>query len=590
MYTKRHGLFEIVKHVVMTGWKNCPFLLGSFLLVTAFLGVCTASNVFFKQKFFDAVEALFYGNNEISYAMSCGILMAAFLIVTLVFQAIGELAEINLFQVIMGYMGKGLNDKASRINPIVYEDNRFLDSINKAYAGLEASVQVAAAVLAIGFKDAAYFIFMGCYFFSIKPMLLVMFTISFIPVIISSQLRRRMYANLENQAAPYRRKYEYYGKCIYSREYAKETRLWKADNYFANLFTENLRRATLLSWKTTKKSELVEVALRFVLLFGYVGTIILLFYYLLQGDIGIGAFAAIFSSLDQMFDRMEMVFNQRINSGIMRSFGPAQNYFEFLHLEEREGTYDGDLPRDEIVLKNVAFSYPCSDKKALEDINLTIRKGETLAIVGINGSGKSTLTRILTGMYLPTKGTMEIDGIDVKTISPKRLYEGVSSVFQRYQCYKMTVKENTTISDGQSGRAIEPVLQQADFPIDNGRFMEGIHTMLGKDFGGIDLSGGQWQRLAIARGLYRVHDMIILDEPTAAIDPIEEANIYRKFAEISKDKTAVIVTHRLGSVHMADRIIVMDAGRIVDVGAHEELMQRQGLYYEMYRSQAKWYA
>lgn len=118
---------------------------------------------------------------------------------------------------------------------------------------------------------------------------------------------------------------------------------------------------------------------------------------------------------------------------------------------------------------------------------------------------------------------------------------------------------------------------------------DGTDTMLGKDFGGIDLSGGQWQRLAIARGLYRVHDMIILDEPTAAIDPIEEAAIYRKFAEISKDRTAVIVTHRLGSVHMADRIVVMDSGKIVDMGGHEELMQRRGLYYQMYQSRAKWY-
>ena len=114
--------------------------------------------------------------------------------------------------------------------------------------------------------------------------------------------------------------------------------------------------------------------------------------------------------------------------------------------------------------------------------------------------------------------------------------------------------------------------------------------MLGKDFGGIDLSGGQWQRLAIARGLYRAHDMIVLDEPTAAIDPLEEADIYRNYAEISRDKTAFIVTHRLGSAQIADRIIVMDSGHIVDMGTHEELMRREGRYREMYHAQAKWYA
>lgn len=113
--------------------------------------------------------------------------------------------------------------------------------------------------------------------------------------------------------------------------------------------------------------------------------------------------------------------------------------------------------------------------------------------------------------------------------------------------------------------------------------------MLGKDFGGTDLSGGQWQRIAIARGLYRTHGMIVLDEPTAAIDPLEEADIYRRFAEISSGKTAVIVTHRLGSAQIADRIVVMDGGRIVDIGTHEELLQRDGKYREMYYAQAKWY-
>lgn len=345
----------------------------------------------------------------------------------------------------------------------------------------------------------------------------------------------------------------------------------------------------MLQSKTATRVDLIELGLRFLQLIGYVATIVLLVYYLIKGEVGVGAFAAIFSSLEQMFERIEQMFQIRIPN-LMEGIGPAQNYFAFMELPEREGAYEGRLKREKIEFKNVGFSYPCSKTKALDDINLTIQKGETLAVVGVNGSGKSTLTRLLMGLYLPTEGSVEIDGIDVTTISPNTLYGGVSAVFQRYQSYKMTVKENAQISDTQHEKPAEPLLRQVDFSLENEKFTDGIDTMLGKDFGGIDLSGGQWQRLAIARGLYRVHDMIILDEPTAAIDPIEEANIYRKFAEISKDKTAVIVTHRLGSVHMADRILVMDAGKIVDMGVHEELMEKHGLYYEMYQAQAKWYA
>jgi len=224
-----------------------------------------------------------------------------------------------------------------------------------------------------------------------------------------------------------------------------------------------------------------------------------------------------------------------------------------------------------------------------------VHKGETIAIVGVNGSGKSTLTRLLTGLHLPTSGEMLVDGRNADGIAPKSLYRGISAVFQKYQSYKMTVEENVRISDMETANdktapAVTDVLEKADFPIDSEKLTEGLQTMLGKDFGGIDLSGGQWQRLAIARGLYRDHDMIILDEPTAAIDPLEEADIYRKFAEISAGRTAFIVTHRLGSAQIADRIIVMDGGHIVDMGTHEELMQREGRYREMYHAQAKWYA
>lgn len=424
-------------------------------------------------------------------------------------------------------------------------------------------------------------------------MLLLVFALSFLPSIVGSFIRRNMFAKMEHLSAPHRRKYEYFEKCLCSREYAKETRLWRGESYFKRLYGKSLDKYTDLQWKTTKRSELIMIALRFMLLSGYVGTIIMLFYYLFQGEIGVGAFAAVFSSLDQMFDTMDGVFNYQIGA-ITRNFGAAQNYYTFLNLREREGTDPGAIERGNIELNGVSFTYPNSSKPALEDINLTVRKGETIAIVGVNGSGKSTLTRLLSGLYLPDKGRMLVDGRDAGKIAPGRLYRGVSAVFQRYQSYKMSVAENVRISEmgktAANEAAVRDVLEKADFPLENGKLTEGLNTMLGKDFGGIDLSGGQWQRLAIARGLYRDHELIILDEPTAAIDPLEEADIYRKFAEISRDKTAFIVTHRLGSAQIADRIIVMDSGRIEDMGTHEELMQREGKYREMYHAQAKWYA
>lgn len=591
---KQKSLLGMIRHVMILEWKKNPVMLVFAIVFAAVMGVVTAANVFFKQSFFDSVGSLAAeGNATLSRTLMCGVGMAMFLVLTLLLQGASQLIYNNFNMLIMGHMGTLLNEKAARIDPIVYEDNRCLDQINKAYVGMEAVGTVVFTTLSIVLSNMAYFVFMGCYFFSIKPILLLVFALSFLPSIVGSFIRRNMFAKMEHLSAPHRRKYEYFEKCLCSREYAKETRLWRGESYFKRLYGKSLDKYTDLQWKTTKRSELIMIALRFMLLSGYVGTIIMLFYYLFQGEIGVGAFAAVFSSLDQMFDTMDGVFNYQIGA-ITRNFGAAQNYYTFLNLREREGTDPGAVERGNIELNGVSFTYPNSSKPALEDINLTVRKGETIAIVGVNGSGKSTLTRLLSGLYLPDKGRMLVDGRDASEIAPSRLYRGVSAVFQRYQSYKMSVDENVRISETGKTAAneavVRDVLEKADFPLDNGKLTEGLNTMLGKDFGGIDLSGGQWQRLAIARGLYRDHELIILDEPTAAIDPLEEADIYRKFAEISRDKTAFIVTHRLGSAQIADRIIVMDSGRIEDMGTHEELMQREGKYREMYHAQAKWYA
>jgi len=622
---KRYGLFAMARHMIGIGAKRRPLL--CIILPVLFIssGLSYTAYTVIKQVFFDSVEGLVSGNGQISMVLVLGAVTS---LCPVLFSMLSQLSSLVLqifFKTAEGYMGKELNEKAARIDPLVYEDNRFLDQINKAYTGLQAVGSVVLSVLMVLLNQSVYIISMAVYMFNVKPALLVMFCVSFIPNMAGTVIRKRMYANLEHKAAPCRRRYEYFEKCICSREYVKETRLWRSEGFFKKMYGKNLRECTRLNWQTSKHVLLIELGLRSLMLTGYVGTIIMLFYYLSKGEVGVGAFAAIFTSLDTLFARMNELFDGQIGE-IGRSFGPAQNFFAFLNLRERQGLYEGPVKREVMELKDVSFTYPGSDRPALENINLTVHKGETIAIVGVNGSGKSTLTRLLTGLYLPASGSLLIDGRDIGEIAPKALYQGVSAVFQKYQSYKMTVAENVRISDMEKGipenrdrvegqaqtaakgtakateykveiagndktaPAVMDVLEKADFPIDSEKLTEGLQTMLGKDFGGIDLSGGQWQRLAIARGLYRNHDMIILDEPTAAIDPLEEADIYRKFAEISADKTAFIVTHRLGSAQIADRIIVMDEGHIVDTGTHEELMHREGKYREMYHAQAKWYA
>jgi len=199
------------------------------------------------------------------------------------------------------------------------------------------------------------------------------------------------------------------------------------------------------------------------------------------------------------------------------------------------------------------------------------------------------LIKLITGIYIPTEGQVYIDDINTKDVDYSYFSKGISAIFQKFQKYKMTVSENVAISDELNidEDKMESVMEKVD--LSKKEFEYSLDTMLSKEFDGVDLSGGQWQRLSIARGVYKKSNMIVLDEPTASIDPLEETEIYKRFKEISKNKTSLLVTHRLGSVKIADKIIVMDKGKVIQQGTHEELISINGKYKEMYEAQSKWY-
>lgn len=212
--------------------------------------------------------------------------------------------------------------------------------------------------------------------------------------------------------------------------------------------------------------------------------------------------------------------------------------------------------------------------------------GQTVALVGENGSGKSTLCHIIAGLYLPTKGTVSYG--DVQR-SAGRIVNGISAVFQNFCCYSMSLGGNVKISDVDGDKSEEELEQICK---DIGILPEwagGIDGMLGREFGGAEVSGGQWQRIAIARGIYRKNSLLILDEPTAAIDALEEKYLYEEFAQLSRNCTSIIVTHQLASAQIADRILVIKDGRIVQDGSHSELVAVEGEYKTMYELQRQWY-
>lgn len=493
-----------------------------------------------------------------------------------------------------GKLSRKINIKISKLEPICFEDTEILDDINKSYSGIRHSVYFVNTIMDIITHYIPYFIFISMYMYTLKPVLTTSILLIFLPVLFAQLMRVRLSAKLEDTSAPYRRKNEYYEKCLTSRLYLKETRNLGASSYFMKLFEKTLAHMNLLKWKADIKVNTVELLAKILCLIGYIGILWMLFDGLIKKQISVGAFAAVFASIKNMFDMMEEVICGRL-ADCSESFGKIQNYLRFLDLAERIGGKISDerIIHGDIVLEDVSFAYPSSQKNAVQDVNLTIRKGETIAVVGENGSGKSTLVRLLTGIYLPKKGRVLHNNISTDVINSQNLFKGISGVFQKFQKYQLCLSDNIKISEMEGSQSdtanIENAVIQSGIVLNENAFPDGYKTMLSKEFGGVDLSGGQWQKIAIARGLYRKHEIIILDEPTAAIDPIEETKIYERFAEIAKDKTAVIVTHRLGSVKFANRIVVMKDGEIVGTGTHDELIESCPLYSYMWKSQAQYY-
>lgn len=246
---------------------------------------------------------------------------------------------------------------------------------------------------------------------------------------------------------------------------------------------------------------------------------------------------------------------------------------------------------ESIEFRDVSFRYPGTDKYVLKGMSFVLQKGKTCAFVGVNGAGKTTVTKLLTGLYDKYEGGIYINGKLLQSYTLAQRKWIFSVVYQDFCRYAISVRDNISlgaVGEFSKQRAAE-ILDGLGLSKRIRQFPEGMDAGLGKVAGDADLSGGEWQRLALARVLYADAPVYILDEPTAALDPIAESEIYSLFREISRGKTTIFITHRMGAARIADEILVVDGGKIAESGSHEELMAHKGIYHGMYESQKEWY-
>ena len=418
-----------------------------------------------------------------------------------------------------------------------------------------------------------------------------------INVLISYALTMRVkkyeYSQKEKAADKDRRTF-YVFDTMYDFAYGKDIRIYDLKNILIEKFKKfrgeriDISRDVQEKQLNVKIVDVILLVIRECVVYGY------LIYNVLFTGMGIGDFTMYFSTINGFGDWMKGILDDLANI-------KAQNMYlddmrEFLEIKSEDKEKTRDIPIDssyEIEFKNVSFKYPKTDKYIYKNLSLKIKKGQRLAIVGINGAGKTTFVKLLCRLYEPTSGEILINGINIQSFSKEEYYKILSVVFQDIKTFAFTVAENVSLEslEDVDREKVLQCIEKAGVGDKINSLQKGIDTSLLKilDGEGVELSGGENQKLALARALYKNGKIVILDEPTSALDAVAEYNIYKGFDELIGDKTAIYISHRLASTKFCDVIAFFENGEIVEYGTHEELLKKNGKYSDMFNIQAQYY-
>ncbi|MCI5884329.1 MAG: ABC transporter ATP-binding protein/permease [Eubacterium sp.] len=585
---KKISYITIVWKIFITALVAAPLWILLDCAAMLLSSVCYAFSTVVKQWLFDTITEVVAGKTTYSALLFVSLCVVLFQIGNELLNAVCNFTWSPAMKSIVGKLKQKIHRKIAKIPGNLFEDVRILECIEKAGMGADKCYSLYNSVATILLFYLPYFLVLGIYLWKLKPILILALFFVFLPLTINLFLRQKIFEKQLDETVPLQREKDYYETELFSRETCKENRLYGSFSFFFNKYTSVNNLYCETKWKAAKRAGIVDFGMRSLTLAGYFGILLLLLYLMLDGSISVGAFAAVFSSITTLISFMNDAIGNHLGA-LFEQIPLLKKYLEFFELPEEPLDSEEIGWNEKIEVRHVSFSYPGTEKKVLEDISFEIKKGETIALVGENGAGKSTLVRILSGVLRPDEGEVLVDGTNLFSICQEERFRYVSAIFQQFIHYQMTLRENVEISATDFDfDKMRQCLEKSELLLDE-RFQNGYDTMLTSEFGGIELSGGQWQRVALARGLYKDNKMILLDEPTSAIDPIEEGILYRKFQNMIRGKMGILVTHRLGSVKIADRVLVLKEGKIVEQGSHEELMNNQGHYANLYREQEKWY-
>lgn len=601
---RRAALRQVPRLVAMVWETHRGYAVTMVLLriARAFIPVAT---FWIGKLIIDGVIAARAGNGTLAF-------LWRYIIIELVIVASGEvmarisaLIESLLSDLFSNKMSVRLMQHAATLDLAQFENPDFYDHLERARRQTVGRIALLTQLLGIS-QDFLTLITLAGALVLTSPWLLLLLVIAIVPSFLGETHYASLGYSLLFRWTPERRQLDYLRYVGASDETAKEVHMFGLSGWLTRKYDELSQRFYDENRKLSIRRAVVSTLLSFLGTLGYYGAYVMILLSAVRGEITVGTLTFLAASFGRGRDVIQSILMAA--SGVYEQALYLRDLFEFF---EMEPTISGVLNAPGVpnpvtqgfVFENVGFQYPGSEERwAVRGLTFSLNPGERIALVGENGAGKTTITKLLARLYDPTEGRILLDGRDLREYDLTSVRSAIGVIFQDFVRYDMRFDENIGVGEID---AVEQSLEQPNAPVAPliehaaeqslaasllPRFKEGYRQMLGRRFdNGVDLSGGEWQKIALARAYLRAAQVLILDEPTAALDARAEYEVFLRFSELVAGRMAVLISHRFSTVRMADRIIVLKNGTVEEEGTHEQLLANDGLYNELFMMQAAGY-
>jgi ATP-binding cassette, subfamily B, bacterial len=525
------------------------------------------------------------------------------------------LVESLLGDLFSNYTSVRLMAHAATLDLAQFEDPTFYDHLERARQQTTGRIALIAQLLGMA-QNTLTLATLAAALVAYNAWLLLLLVVAILPSFLGETHFAALSYSLLFRRTPERRELDYLRYIGASDETAKEVQMFGLAPWLTERYRVLARRYYEENARLSVRRAIVSTGLSVIGTLGYYAAYVVILLRAIAGGISIGTLTFLAASFMRSRDLIQQLLLSA--SDIYAQSLNLQDLFTFFAMEPtiiaRTGARRVPTPIVQgFVFEDVGFQYPGSDRWAVRHVSFALRPGERVALVGENGAGKTTITKLIARLYDPTEGRILLDGVDVRDYDLASLRQAIGVLFQDFVQYDMRFDENVGVGEidvsrdylesqrnGGSepaavpaGPPIAPIVEAADRSLASSllpRFAGGYRQMLGRRFAdGVDLSGGEWQKVALARAYMRTAQLLILDEPTAALDARAEYEVFLRFSELMAGRMAVVISHRFSTVRMADRIIVLRNGNVVEQGTHDELVARDGLYGELFAMQAAGY-